>query len=82
MAMEFLCQLSIDLQLIWLNTIKYEYNMCMIWYKYVTIKHMPYMVEYDMITIHYSQKFYLIIIGQPYRWRNVKFTHVPEVCTR
>ena len=41
MAMEFLCQLSIDLQLIWLNTIKYEYKMCMIWYKYVTIEYVP-----------------------------------------
>jgi hypothetical protein len=24
------------------------------------------MVKYDTITIHYGQKFYLIIIGQPY----------------
>ena len=24
------------------------------------------MVEYNMITIHYGQKLYLIIIGQPY----------------
>ena len=24
------------------------------------------MVEYNTITIHYSQKFYLIIIGLPY----------------
>ena len=27
------------------------------------------MVEYNTITIHYSQKFYLIIIGQPYSHR-------------
>ena len=36
-----LYQLSIDLQLIWLNMIKYEYNMSTIWYKYVTIKYVP-----------------------------------------
>jgi hypothetical protein len=36
-----LCQLFIDLQLIRLNTIKYEYNMSTIWYNYVTIKYVP-----------------------------------------
>ena len=35
-------------------------------YKYVTHQYAPEMVEYDTITIHYGQKFYFIIIGQPY----------------
>jgi hypothetical protein len=40
--------------------------MSMIWYEYVTIKYVHYVVEYDTITIHYGQKFYFIVIGQPY----------------
>ena len=35
------------------------------------------MVEFDMITIHYGQKFYLIIIGQPYlNWTLAALNHL------
>ena len=42
----------------------------------VTTEHSAFPDEYDMITIHYSQKFYLIIIGQPYESKQVLMCQV------